>query len=669
MHTSSHAQPGADDKLGHSVLFMQLQLMYANMTTALLGNFLTAGLLTWLIWYVNPPPLDSISSAAVRSVAAVLTSGGGDALSSAFEGSAAMRARSLGWLLVQGLVSLGCGIVWQHFWQRTGTRYGVEKTYRVLQAIALVVGFTWGIGCFLLYQLESSAITLGMASLLGGLSGGLLAAVGVRARFYWLVALPMGAGLIGVLLYYGSQISPVLPVALLLLLFCNGVFAHNAERHIGNAISLRFENLALVEQLREQTRVAEQANRAKSKFLASASHDLRQPAHALNLFLVSLSSTRLDSQQEMLVKHARAASLASREMLDTLLDFSRIEAGVMTPKPCAMPMAGLMRQLEDEFGPQADAKGLVYRSRDCLAHVHCDLALLSLILRNLIGNAIRYTSRGGVLVAVRTRGPDKVVQVWDTGVGIEPSLHEKIFQEFYQIENQTGGHPKGLGLGLAIVRQLVDSLGLHLTLASQPGKGTVFSLRIPGASDTREIAQACSATSPIFEPGALDGSLVPLHGLSVLVVDDEWLVREGMRLLLGQWGCSVNAFRDIEGATRYIKCFTGPGRPFDLLLTDYRLENGITGSEVIQVVRAALQGLPGFDDFDPPVIIVTGDTDPLRILQAHGVGATLLHKPIVTQVLYEELAKVRARLDQECRLRDRGTRHSSRVDPDRPEPA
>lgn len=646
---------------------MQLQLMYANMTTALLGNFLTAGLLTWLIWYVNPTPLDGMSSAAVRPVVAVLTSDGGDVLSSVFEGSTAIRARSLGWLLVQGLVSLGCAVVWQHFWQRTGTRYSVERTYGVLQAIALAVGFTWGVGCFLLYQLESSAITLGMASLLGGLSGGLLAAVGVRARFYWLVALPMGAGLIGVLLYYGSQISPVLPVALLLLLFCNGVFAHNAERHIGNAISLRFENLALVEQLREQTRVAEQANRAKSKFLASASHDLRQPAHALNLFLVSLNATRLDSQQETLVKHAKAASLASREMLDTLLDFSRIEAGVMTPKPCAMPMAGLMRQLEDEFGPQADAKGLVYRSRDCLAHVHCDPALLSLILRNLIGNAIRYTSRGGVLVAIRSRGRDKVIQVWDTGVGIEPSQHEEIFQEFYQIKNKEGVHPKGLGLGLAIVRQLVDSLGLHLTLASRPGKGTVFSLRIPVVRDPCHIAQAGTVLPPLSESGA--GSLVPLHGLNVLVVDDEWLVREGMRLLLSQWGCTVNAFGDIEGATHYIERFKGGGHPFDLLLTDYRLENGITASEVIQAVRFTLQGLPGLGDFDPPVIIVTGDTDPLRILQAHGIGATLLHKPIVTQVLYEELAKVRARLNQEGQPRHQVTWNPARADPERREPA
>jgi signal transduction histidine kinase len=514
-------------------------------------------------------------------------------------------------------------------------------------------GAIWGLGCIWLFQPDSSAVTLGMACLIAGLSGGVLSGIGVRARLYWLVCLPMGIGLIGAFLYHGSEVNPVLPIALLVLLITNGVFAHNIERHIGSAIQLRLENLALVGQLRERTHAAEQANLAKSKFLAGASHDLRQPVHALNLFLESLSTTRLDAKQETIVTHAKAASRASRELLDTLLDFSRIEAGVMQPKPALLPLAGLLRQLEDEFGPQADNKGLVYRSRDCLDHVYSDAALLLVILRNLVANAIRYTERGGVLVAVRVRGADRVIEVWDTGIGIAAIHHEDIFQDFHQIANQERDHRKGLGLGLAIVRRLVDALGMGLSLASRPGRGSVFSLRLPCASQLVQLAQAAAPDSPDREssrgqpgPAALQPSLArlagarPLQGLKVLLVDDEVLVLEGMRALLGEWGCAVQAFKDIDAAAQHVLACAGRGRPFDLLITDYRLENGVTGRDVIRAVSNALR-MTHPDDFrEPPSIIITGDTDPARIAQAQGVGATLLHKPIDTQVLYDELAKV-----------------------------
>ncbi|MBH2010209.1 MAG: hybrid sensor histidine kinase/response regulator [Xanthomonadaceae bacterium] len=622
-----------------SVLDSQLQLINANIYAALLGSGLTGCLLAWLVWLVNPDPLSGSWIEQGQRFLAWLAAGNYSASAAGFEGVAVLRLHSASWLLAYLLVSLACALIWRYFWRRTGSIYTVEQTYRLLQALALAVGLCWGIGCGWLYQPESSAVTLGMVSLMGGLSGGLLSGVGVRARLYWLVSLPMAVGLVGALLYHGGEVNPVLPVALLLLLLSNGVFAHNTERHIGSTIELRFKNMFLVEQLREQTRVAEQANLAKSNFLAGASHDLRQPVHALNLFLESLSTTRLDARQETIVTHARAASLASREMLDTLLDFSRIEAGVMEPKPRTMPLAGLLRQLEDEYGPQADSKGLVYRSRDCIDHVYCDPSLLSLILRNLVGNAIRYTVRGGVLVAVRTRGADKLIEVWDTGIGIDASHHEKIFHEFHQISNQERDHHKGLGLGLAIVRRLVDSLGLELSLASRLGKGSVFSLRLPCASPPCQPAGVNALVSPTFQPGAARHEASSLMGLRVLVVDDEVLVREGMRMLLGQWGCFVEVFRTVEGATRYIGDFDGDGPPFDLLITDFRLENGVTGHDVIRAVRAALQKLPDFADFDPPVVIVTGDTDPLRISQARGLGATVLHKPIDTQVLHAELAK------------------------------
>lgn len=632
---------GADGAPHPSRLMSQLQLIDANLRTTLIGGCLTAFLLVWLIWLANPSPLPANWLDNFRHFIDGLVSGT-ESGSAAPEQPTVLRMRSATWLAVYALGAAACWAVWQYVWRRTPDVYSAEQSYGVIQTLALMSGLLWGLGCSWLFQPESGAVTLGMVCLLGGLSGGVLSGVGVRARMYWLVCLPMTAGLAGALLHQGSQVNPVLPIALLVLMVSNGIFARNVERQIGSAIELRLENLTLIEQLRQRTHAAEQANLAKSKFLANASHDLRQPVHALNLFLESLSSTALDARQEIIVTHAKAASRASRELLDTLLDFSRIEAGVMQPKPTCVPLAGLLRQLEDEFGPQADSKGLVYRSRDCLDAVHSDASLLLVILRNLVANAIRYTERGGVLVAVRSRGANKVIEVWDTGIGIDPIYHESIFQEFQQIANQERDHRKGLGLGLAIVQRLVQVMALELTLTSRPGRGSVFCLRLPCAPPCLKLAEMAAST-----PSAAFGLLTnmgtdanPLQGRKVLLVDDEIMVLEGMRALLGEWGCIVLAFKDIEGAVQYVQRFEEGVPPFDLLITDYRLENGITGGQVIQAVRAALQMSHRDCTQQPPSIIITGDTDPSRILQAQSVGAMLLHKPVETQALHQAITTI-----------------------------
>lgn len=203
------------------------------------------------------------------------------------------------------------------------------------------------------------------------------------------------------------------------------------------------------------------------------------------------------------------------------------------------------------------------------------------------------------------------------------------------------------------MRRLVEALGLVLSLASRPGRGSVFSLRLPGAPEAVQLAQATAPDSPDRqscrgqpELAALRSLMArpagarPLQGLRVLLVDDEVLVLEGMRALLGAWGCAVQAFKDIDAAAQHVLTYAGKGLPFDLLITDYRLEKDVTGGDVIRAVRDALR-MTHPDDFrEPPSIIITGDTDPARIAQAQGVGATLLHKPIDTQVLHDELAKV-----------------------------
>lgn len=362
---------------------------------------------------------------------------------------------------------------------------------------------------------------------------------------------------------------------------------------------------------------AEHANAAKSKFLAAASHDLRQPIHAQGLFLGVLSSTELTAYQRELLSSARAALEASREMLNTLLDFSRIEAGVVKPQIQTFFMQPLLNTIENEFVKQADAKGLVYRSRETPLAVQSDPMLVELILRNLVSNAIRYTDQGGVLVACRRRGNQAVLEVWDTGIGIEPAHQQEVFREFHQLGNPERDTRKGLGLGLAISDGLARTLHHDLSLASTPQRGSVFRLTLP------------IAIAPV--PGV--GSFVAPDNTGtlnarVLVIDDNEAVRAATLHLLRNWGCECAAVESIEEALAMARAFAP-----DVVISDYRLRNLRTGAEAIASLRVLLGNAL-------PALLITGDTAPERLREAQASGIPLLHKPLLPGDLYRGLMEV-----------------------------
>lgn len=401
--------------------------------------------------------------------------------------------------------------------------------------------------------------------------------------------------------------------------------ARNGSRAARRAIALRFENLELIERLRIETehaqaahRAAEEANLAKSKFLAAASHDLRQPIHAQGLFLEVLARSKLSADQYDALANARATWQASAEMLDTLLDFSRIEAGVVEPQMQVFALQPLLNKIENELAPQADAKGIVYRSRETHAAVHADPALVGLILRNLVSNAIRYTEEGGVLVACRARGERVLLEVWDTGIGVEPAQHQAIFREFHQLGNAERDRRKGLGLGLAIAQGLARALGQELSLVSVPGRGSVFRLALPAAR-AGVIAEGGAHAMP---------GPARVFDVRVLVIDDDESVRTGMRQLLGAWGCICDAADSIEEAQAFARAHR-PG----LVISDYRLRELRTGAEAIAALRAEFgAGLPA--------LLITGDTAPQRLREARATGVPLLHKPVLPDDLYRAMTAV-----------------------------
>lgn len=402
----------------------------------------------------------------------------------------------------------------------------------------------------------------------------------------------------------------------------------DSARAARKAIELRFENLELLKKLRietenaqaahlkaEQARQdAEQANAAKSKFLAAVSHDLRQPIHAQGLFLGALSLTSLSSHQQDILANANAALKSSVEMLNTLLDFSRIEAGVVEAHLQAFALQPLFNKIEREFGSQADAKSIAYRSRETPLIVHSDPMLLELILRNLVSNAIRYTERGGILVACRKHGHQAVLEIWDTGIGIAEAHQQIIFREFLQLANPERDRQKGLGLGLSIVQGLARTLKLDLRLSSSLGRGSLFRLFLPLAVRAQPLE--------ITESGKTQKKLINRH---VLVIDDDESVRNGMRILLNDWGCACRLAGSIEEAINLART-EAP----DLIICDYRLREHRTGIEAIAVLRSLIGSAL-------PALLITGDTGPDRLREALASGIPLLHKPVTPDQLYQSL--------------------------------
>jgi signal transduction histidine kinase/ActR/RegA family two-component response regulator len=425
-------------------------------------------------------------------------------------------------------------------------------------------------------------------------------------------------GMLGDLSFYALGITFILYMLVLL------GQAFHSSRQVRAAIDLRFENVELLNQLHAETqiaetaqRAAEHANAAKSMFLAAASHDLRQPIHAQGLFLDVLSRTELDPQQRELLNSAMAARESSSDMLNTLLDFSRVEAGVIEPQIQAFYVQPMLNKIEREFSQQADSKGLAYRSRETALAVHSDPQLIELILRNLVSNAIKYTRHGGLLVNFRRKGVLGVFEVWDTGIGIAVSQQEAIFREFHQLGNPERDRNKGLGLGLAIVQGLAHSLGIRLSLNSVVGRGSVFRLELPLAMD--ETPQATN-----FVPHREH----VLPNVRVLVLDDDPVICAGMVQLLHGWGCVCEAAQSIEMAIAL-----APNFQPDVVISDYRLREHRTGIEAVCALRKVL-------GVALPALLITGDTAPERLREAVASGIPVLHKPVSSSQLFHALISV-----------------------------
>jgi PAS domain S-box-containing protein len=364
---------------------------------------------------------------------------------------------------------------------------------------------------------------------------------------------------------------------------------------------------------------AERANRAKSTFLATATHDLRQPVQSLMLlFSVVKRQTADQPEVQKCLGMMKVAIDGLQGLLTSIIDLSGAETGFLKPVIEAVDLGALLKGIESEYALRAAAKGLEFRLRSRPIFVRTDSNLLGRALRNLIENALRYTAKGGILVSVRRQGDQARIDVFDTGVGIPADKHAEIFEEFHQLLNPSRDLTRGLGLGLAIVSRLAKILGARIEVASNPGRGSRFSLLLPWVQ----------AAPPKISP------LQPLlkdSGGRALIIEDNVVVRQSLDGMLKLWGYETFAAESVEIA---LELAEKEKWRLDLILADHQLGAGRTGVDTVrEIERRAGRAFPA--------LMLTGETGREAIAEIMASGIAVLHKPVDAEVLRRELGRLR----------------------------
>jgi signal transduction histidine kinase len=546
-------------------------------------------------------------------------------------------AHSAGW----SIVALSLWTVRLAHWQRYRSRRDADAATllawrRGWRVLVLLQGAMWPIAVWTFWNLGSPFHTVALVLL--GVSYS-FASVQLLApqpalftAFTSIVLLPI------VVRVASDSAQPwhwQLALVLVLLFAITLVMGRTYRDALAQAIGLKQQTEHLAAQLRrekagaeEARRTAETANRAKTQFFAAASHDLRQPLHAMGLFAEALrqrSEKSGDPEVASLVNSINQSVDALEGLFSELLDITRIDSGGVEVQAQGFEMADILRKIRLHFEPTAFEKGLALRLRGGARVVHADPLLVERIVRNLVSNAIRYTNDGSVLVACRARGDKVWVQVWDTGLGIRHEEQAKVFEEFYQVPNVAAVAPdqkKGLGLGLAIVKRLADLMGAPISMRSVPGKGTVFTLVLPVGTRPRTQATLLSGKGPVG---------ITLDGRLIVVVEDEPAVRAGVEVLLKGWGATIVSFESVAEASAWAAASDAAQVRPDLLIVDYRLENGRTGVDAIVALRERFGA-------GVPAIVVTGSTMTGHDKEAQEKDFHILLKPVVPNKLRAMIA-------------------------------
>ena len=353
---------------------------------------------------------------------------------------------------------------------------------------------------------------------------------------------------------------------------------------------------------------AERANKAKSVFLASASHDLRQPLNAMQMYIAALQSKVKDKEILRIIEDINSVSISTARLLNALLDVSELEVGAIKPRHEIFSVNNILISIFQSFLPLAKDKELDFRIVPSSLYVESDPALLERILGNFMSNAIRYTDKGSVLIGCRRKGSEVSIEVWDTGCGISDDQMSLIYEDFYQVENKERDRGKGLGLGLALAKRLSDSLDHKIDSKSSLGRGSCFSVRVDLAENKADTNQ-----DEIFM------NIMSLSGINILLIEDDIDVLKATKQLLESWGCNVKTARNKDEVMNLIK--EDPYKNPDIILADNRLPGDASGIDITYLIQEKLQT-------SIPCVIMTGDVERSHVQGIIDQGFPVLLKPI-----------------------------------------
>ena len=486
-----------------------------------------------------------------------------------------------------------------------------------------VTSIFWGSVPWLFFPYGDITLTSIMVLVLMGIVSGGLGSVSPYRYAVFCLILPVLTGLSTALLWQGDVVHVFLGVCALAYMALNLQLGLEQNRLINEALRARYENEALAHRLAEQVKIVEYASLEKTRFFASASHDLRQPLHSLGLFGSTILSKLKDTPDEVLARNLMQCVDALEASFSSMLDVSKLDAGVVKVNAERVSIGDLFRRLQTSFGRQAEALGLNLRFKPGNKWVLADSALLERLLGNLIHNALKFTQFGGVVILARTRGRHVSIEVWDTGNGMDAHELPLIFDEFYQLGNRERDRSMGLGMGLAIVRRLSNLMATPLEVRSRTTCGTVFKLLVPSIKQPEQFTPTPLRHTSI-------ATLNALTGLRVLVVDDEENVRVSTAASLSMYGMHVELADGIQRACEIALQLEKAGRPLDIVISDFRLRNNEDGIKLVKEVRALLGR-------KLPALLVTGDTAPERVRQAQQSGLRALYKPVKIHDLVEEI--------------------------------
>lgn len=491
----------------------------------------------------------------------------------------------------------------------------LSMRHRLIVA-ALLNGMLWGSLVWLLpaeWNMDSFIILLPIL----GISAAAMNLASILPVYLALVV-PIIIQVVASLLF-SAVAHPI--VAALFVVFYVGVLgvALASNKMIKQMNQLQFDLSSVNQELLVQKQAADTANASKSHFLAAASHDLRQPLHAMALFLGVLSENIQDEKNSFILSRLRQSLAAMQDMFGALLDMSRFDAGVVEPKLQHVSAQQILHALSLKFEGAAHEKGLELRIRPCPYWLHTDPQLLQRVLSNFLSNAIRYTETGGIILGCRKRGGHVNIEVWDTGKGIAASDIEAIFDAYQQLNNPERDRNKGVGLGLSIVRQITELLDMPMTALSKQGRGSMF--RVSVALGEMQQTQQQPVTLKAADIDAV------FEDLEIWVVDDDQDILDALQILLETWGCFSSVFTGFDDVKAAIN--RGQRAP-KMLISDFRLRQHENGIEVIQYIQQHYQ-------HEIPALIISGDTAEQRLQLAQQSGLPLLHKPVSPELLKQAI--------------------------------